>query len=154
MHVEIEQLPTLRLGVVPHFGAYNQIASAFERLGAIAGPAGLFALPSVLLIAAYHDDPDATPIEELRSEACVTIPDGVAMPAGLEERHITAGPYARYIHIGPYEVLGDVWSRFMGEGLPSSGFEVIEGPSLEIYRNDFRTIPPEQLHTDLLVPCR
>jgi AraC family transcriptional regulator len=154
MKVELEQLPALRLGVVPHFGAYNQINKAFETLGAVAGGAGLFAHAGATMVGIYHDDPEATPMNELRSDAGITVPEGVPMPAGLEERRISGGPYARYTHIGPYESLGDVWTRFMGEGLPASGFELIDGPSLEIYRNDPTHTPPDQLHTDLLVPMR
>jgi AraC family transcriptional regulator len=152
MRVEIQHLPPLRLGVVTHRGAYNQIGRAFAQLGAIAGPAGLFAQPAPLSVGVYHDDPDATPIEELRSEAGVTVPDGMPMPQGLEERHIAGGRYAVCTHIGSYDVLGDVWTRFMGEALPASGHQLIEGPALEIYRNDPGSTPTERLHTDLLVP--
>lgn len=154
MQIEIEQLPALRLATITHVGPYNQIGKAFEQLGAIAGRAGLFAHPGAMMIATYDDDPEATPVEELRSRAGISIPDGVPMPAGLEEQRLPAGAYARYTHIGPFEMLGDVWSRFMGEALPASGHEFADGPALEIYRSDMRTTPKEQLRTDLLVPVR
>jgi AraC family transcriptional regulator len=152
MRIELEELPTLRLGVVAHHGAYNQISTAFGKLGEIAGRAGLFAQPNALMLGVYHDDPDATPVGELRSDAGVTMPVGMPLPAGLEERRIAGGRFARYSHIGPYEQLGDVWSRFMGEGLPASEFQLVDGSALEIYRNDPTTTPPDKLHTDLLVP--
>jgi AraC family transcriptional regulator len=152
MHIDIEQLPALRLAVVAHRGAYNQINQAFGTLGSLVGPTGVFARPDTLMIAVYHDDPEATPVAELRSDAGVSLPDDIALPHGLEERRITSGRYARYTHIGSYEQLGDVWTRFMGEGLPATGLHVIDGPALEIYRNDPSTTPTAQLHTDLLVP--
>lgn len=154
MQVDIEQLPALRLATVPHIGPYNQIGAAFERLGAIAGGAGLFAHPGAMMVAAYQHDPDATPVDELRSDAGISIPDTVAVPAGLEELRIAAGRYAKYTHIGRFDVLGDVWSRFMGEAIPASGLRVADGPALEIYRSDMRTTPPDQLQTDLLVPLQ
>ncbi len=51
-------------------------------------------------------------------------------------------------------MLSDVWSRFMGEALPASGYVVADGPGLEIYRSDMRTTPREELRTDLLVRVR
>ena len=41
MEVDIRNMPELRVGTVRHVGPYNQIPNAFERLGALAGPAGL-----------------------------------------------------------------------------------------------------------------
>ena len=154
MHVAIEQLPPLRLATVAHIGPYNQIGAAFERLGAIAGRAGLFAHPGALMVAAYQDDPDATPVEELHSDAGISVPDGVPLPDDVNELRIAGGPYARYEYTGPFTGLGDAWSRFMGEALPASGHIVADGPALEIYRSDMRTTPPELFRTDLLVPVR
>lgn len=152
MQIELEHLPSLRLATVTHIGPYNQIGAAFERLGAIAGRAGLFAYPGALMVATYDNDPDATPPEELTSRAGISIPDDAAIPDGLTEQRLEGGPYARYTHIGPFDVLGDVWSRFMGEAIPASGHTLSAGPALEIYRSDMRTTPKEQLRTDLLVP--
>ncbi len=154
MHIELEQLPPLRVAAVAHVGPYNQIGEAFERLGAIAGRAGLFAHPGAMMLATYDDDPDGKPAEELRSHAGISIPDDVPLPDGAVEQRIDGGTYARYTHIGPFDNLGDVWSRFMGEALPASGHLLADGPALEIYRSDMRTTPKEQLRTDLLVPVR
>jgi AraC family transcriptional regulator len=152
MDVAIEHMPPLRLGTVSHRGPYNQIGKAFEKLGQIAGPSGLFAQPGAAMIATYHDNPDATPAEELRSEAGIIVPEGVPLPPALEEVHIPEGDYAKYTHIGPFEGLGDAWQRLMGEWVPSSGRRLADSPSFEIYRSDMRTTPKEQLRTDIYVP--
>ena len=154
MHVDIEHLPDLRLATITHVGPYNQIGKAFEKLGAIAGQHGLYANPGTLMIGAYHDDPDASAPDDLRSAAGISIPADAPLPPGLSEMRIDGGNYARYTHIGPFDLLGDAWQRFMGEALPASGHIVADGPALEIYRSDMRTTPKEQLRTDLLVPVR
>lgn len=154
MDVHIEHLSPLRLATVVHTGPFNQIGAAFERLGALAGRAGLFAHPGALMVATYDDDPEGKAAEELRSRAGISIPEGIAMPEGLEEQRIAGGDYACHTHMGGYETLGDVWSRFMGEALPSSGHALAEGPALEIYRTDMRTTPKAEWRTDLLVPVR
>lgn len=154
MHIEIEQLPALRLATVTHIGPYDQIGGAFQRLGAIAGRHGLFAHPGAMMLALYESEPGDTPPEERRSLAAISIPDDVPLPDGTEERRLPAGSYARYTHIGSFDGLGGAWARFMGEALPASGHRMGEGPALEIYRSDMRTTPPEKLRTDLLVPVR
>jgi AraC family transcriptional regulator len=40
------------------------------------------------------------------------------LPAALREPPLAAGRYACTLHVGPYEQLGDVWARFLGEWLP------------------------------------
>jgi AraC family transcriptional regulator len=152
MQITLQPLPALRLATVEHVGPFNQIGAAFEKLSAIAGRAGLFAHPGAMMIATYDDDPEGKPAEELRSRACISIPDGIPLPAGLEEQRIPAATYACYTHIGGYDVLGDVWSRFMGEALPASGHMLADGPALEIYRSDMRTTPMAEWRTDLMAP--
>jgi len=152
MEVQIKEMPELRVGAVRHVGPYNQIPQAFERLGSIVGPTGLAGRPDAAMVAIYYDDPDTTPQPELRSDAGITVPERTPLPAGLTEQRLAAGRYARTVHVGPYEQLGDAWARFMGEWLPSSGFRIGQGASYEIYRNTPATVPKEQLLTDLYLP--
>ncbi|HEY8923705.1 MAG TPA: AraC family transcriptional regulator [Polyangia bacterium] len=151
MNVVIENLPALRIAALHHVGPYQNIGEAFGRLGALAGPAGLFR-PGSMMIGLYHDDPDATPADELGSEAGVSIPEGVSLPDGLTEIKLAAGRYAKTTHVGPYDQLHDVWSRFVGQWLPSSGERIGDGPSLEVYHNTPADAPPSQLRTDLYIP--
>ncbi len=152
MDVEIRQMPELRVGTVPHVGPYNQIPEAFGRLGAIAGPAGLFAQPDAAMIAIYHDDPDAVPQDQLKSEAAIAVPEEVPLPDGLVEQRLPGGRYARAVHVGPYEKLGDAWARFMGEWLPASGHRMGDGVSYEVYRNDPTKVPKQELRTEMYIP--
>ncbi len=151
MEVEVRELPSRRVATVRHVGPYNQISRAFARLGAIGGPAGLFRHPEVAMIALYHDDPEATAPEALRSDAGVIIPDSVPVPPGLDEQRIPPGRFATVLHRGPYEQLGDVWARALGEWLPASGFRMGSGPSFELYRNDPTNTPKERLETEIWI---
>ena len=151
MDVEIKEMPELRVGAVKHVGPYNQIPKAFERLGAVAGPAGLLRHAGSM-IAIYHDDPETTPQDQLRSEAALVVPEGIKLPEGLVEEHIAGGRYARTLHVGPYEQLGDVWARFLGEWVPASGNRIGDGVSYEIYLNNPTQVPKQELRTELYVP--
>jgi len=151
MTVEIKQMPQMRVATVRHVGPYNLIPQAFEKLGKIVDHLGVFTRPGVQMVALYHDDPDSTPPEQLRSDAGLVVPEGMALPDGLGEERIPAGRYATTTHVGPYEQLGDVWARFFGEWLPASGHRLGLGVSYEIYRNDPTNVPKDQLRTDLYI---
>jgi len=151
VHIEIEQLPALRVGAVRHVGPYTQVGKAFERLGALAGPAGLFQMPDAVMLGIYHDDPQTTPNEQLRADAAVVVKEGTRLPDGLTERVIPAGRYARATHVGAYDGLPRAWAEF-GASLGSGGYSVGSGPGLEIYRNDMARTPQDELRTDLYMP--
>lgn len=151
MDVDIKDMPELRVATVRHVGPYNQIPKAFESLGAIAGPAGLIRQAESMM-AIFHDDPETTPQDQLRSDAALVVPEGVKLPEGLTEQHIAAGRYARTLYVGPYERLGDVWARFLGEWVPASGNRIGDGVSYEIYLNTPEQVPNTELRTELYVP--
>jgi len=152
MDVSIDQMPELRVGAVRHTGPYMQINRAFAKLGEIVDNAGVKKTKERAMLAIYYDDPETTPPEQLRSEAALTFPENTTLPRGLEEHTIPGGRYAKTTFVGPYEKLGDVWARFMGEWLPASGERVRNSPSYEIYRNTPEDTKPEDLRTDLYIP--
>ena len=152
MNVEIKDLPARRLATVRHTGPYNQVGDAFQRLNTLANEAGLFRYPGAAMLALYHDDPDATPPDQLRSDAGITVSDDVALPSGLAEQRMPAGRYACTVHHGPYDRLGDTWMRFMGEWLPASEHRIGAGASYEIYLNDPMSTPKEKLETEICIP--
>jgi len=151
MNVEIKEMPDLRVAAVRHTGPYSQIPVAFERLNQVVRSTGL-ATRDTPLLAIYHDDPETTAQDQLRSEAGIIVPANARLPEELVEEHIPAGKYACTVHVGPYEQLGDTWARFMGEWLPASGFRVGPGANFEIYRNTPMTAPKAELVTELYIP--
>jgi len=153
MKVEIKQKPALRVGTIRHMGSYMQINEAFKRLGGIAEREGLFKLKGAQMLGIYHDDPESTPVDKLRSDAGIIVPGDVRLPAPLVEQRLPAGSYACTLHVGPYEGLGDVWKGLLGEWIPSSGFRV-EGLGYELYLNMPGTVPKEELRTEICVPVK
>lgn len=151
MDVQIEELGAMRVATVPHVGPYNRIAEAFARLGEVVHENDLLRHASAML-AIYHDDPDTMPSAELRSEAALVVSSDAKLPSELGERTLAGGRYATTTHVGPYEALGDVWARFMGEWLPRSGERVKDAVSFEIYRNTPGQVKKEELRTELYVP--
>jgi AraC family transcriptional regulator len=151
MDIEIRDMPELRVATVAHIGPYNRISEAFARLGGTAGQSGLFG-PDAAMLALYHDDPETTPVAELRSDAAIVISRDARVPDTLGERRIDGGRYACATHVGPYEQLGDAWAQLMGEWLPHSGERMRDGVAFEIYRNTPADTPPQELRTELYIP--
>jgi AraC family transcriptional regulator len=151
MKVEIVQKPALRVASIRHVGPYMQINQAFEKLGQIAGRSGLLGGEPAAMVAIYHDDPESTPPDQLRSDAGLVVPESASLPAPLTEQHLPAGPYACTVHVGPYERLGDSWQRLLGEWVPAHGKRV-DGLSYERYLNMPGEVPKEELRTEICVP--
>lgn len=151
MHVEISETAPVRVAATAHVGPYDTIGEAFGRVGELAGKAGLFAHPDARMIAIYHDDPESTPVDQLRSSAAVIVPDGLAIPDGLHELVLPGGRYARTTHVGPYSGLGQAWAELMGQWLPQSGHTVRDGDCYERYLNSAMDTPADQLRTELFV---
>ena len=152
MDVEIKSKPEMRAAAVRHIGPYNQIGEAFRRLDGIVRGSGL-SKPGSHLIGIFHDNPQSTPPDQLRSDAAVTISPSDTVPKGLTEQHVPGGRYACLVHVGSYEKLGESWGYLMGKWLASSGHRVGGGPSYEIYLNNPMTEPDQQkLKTELCLP--
>ncbi|MEL6915266.1 MAG: AraC family transcriptional regulator [Pseudomonadota bacterium] len=154
--VKIETTPPLRAAVMPHQGAYTQIARAFEQFSAIMTARGLW--PHVRgMIGAYHDDPNDVPEAELRSHAGALVAPGMELPEGLEEIVIPGGKLAKLRVEGPYSGLQAAYDYFYGTWLPGSGEEPRDGAgamAFEFYINSPMDAAPDELLTDICVPLK
>ncbi len=151
MDVNIKQLNPLRVAFVRHVGPYAQCAAAWEKLCAWAGPRGLLG-PTTICLGVCYDDPDVTPPDRIRYDACITVNSEVTPAGEIGVQEVGGGDYAVTVHRGPYERLSETYARLCGQWLPSTGRELRSSPSLEIYRNDPKSTRPEELLTDIYVP--
>jgi DNA gyrase inhibitor len=146
--IRIEEFPGATLAGVPHRGSYLEIGAAFEKLGMELGRCGAEVEPG-RLAAAYFDDPDITPVAELRSLAGVLVGADEAVPEELERQAVPAGRYAVLSHRGPYAELHKAYSFLFGKWLPQSGEAPRAVPTLECYLNTPRDVAPQDLLTEL-----
>lgn len=146
MRVTVKNQPELRVAGIRHIGPYHEIGRTFGRLGGMvaAPPAG------AQMIAVFHDDPDTTPPDQLRSDAAITLPGRASTPNGLIEQRVPAGRYASVIHRGPYEELPKVWAQLKKDWLPANGHHAGQ-PGYEVYLNDPRTTAKPDLLTEIFL---
>ncbi len=76
MEAKIETLDAIKVAFVRHVGPYACCGEAWGRLCAWAGPKGLLG-PQATMLAQSHDDPDVTPPDKLRYDACLVVGDDV-----------------------------------------------------------------------------
>jgi AraC family transcriptional regulator len=149
--VEIVDLPRLRVATIEHRGDYRLTSKAFERLMTVAATTGLLR-PTTRTIGIYHDDPESVAQPELKSSACITVPDDWAPSGELIEGHIEGGRYARIVHAGPYTELKTAYDWLYQTWVPSSADEPRNLPCLEEYLNDPRHVLAKDLETAVMMP--
>ena len=151
--VDITDQPPRRVAAVAHTGPYPEIGGAFEKLSAIISARGLW--PAVRGgVAVYYDDPAAVEAPALRSHAGFVLDEAAAMPAGLDEVRLAAGPAAVLHFKGSYAGLEAAYSYLYGTWLAQSGREPADAPVYEVYLNGPSDVPPEELLTDIVVPLK
>lgn len=140
----------VRVAFMRHLGPYGDVGRTWGRLFAWAGSSGLdLRAPRVLGV--VHDDPEVTPPDKVRYDACLVVDERVR-PEGDVGVQTLAGEYAVTTHQGPYETLGDTYARLCGEWLPTSGRDLGAAPAVELYRNSPRDSRPDELLTDVYLP--
>ncbi len=146
MDVTIVDRPEQRVAGIRHIGPYMEIGREFGRLGGLLKgppPAGSH------MIAIYHDDPDTTPPDRLRSDAALTLSGHTPAPMGLIEQRVPAGRYARTVHHGGYEGLPGAWAAL--KAWATQHGHTLGHPGCEVYLNDPTATPQAELLTEVFM---
>ncbi|MEW5773324.1 MAG: AraC family transcriptional regulator [Thermodesulfobacteriota bacterium] len=151
MEAKIVQVPARRVAYVRHVGPYQNCGAAWGTLCAWAGPKGLLG-PQTQFIGMCHDDPEITPPDKVRYDACIAAPETAVPEGAVGVQELPGGEYASTVHKGPYANLAATYNALCGQWIPAQGREMRHAPSLEIYLNCPDTTPPQDLRTEVLVP--
>jgi AraC family transcriptional regulator len=149
--VHIECLEPIRVCFARHIGPFERVGETWGKLMFWAGPRGLIK-PNTRFIGIWHDDPDVTPPDKLRGDVCFTVEGGVEPGGPYACKELEGGEYAVAVHRGPYESLGETYAMVCGPWAASSGRELADRPAFEMYLNDPRSTPPEELLTSVQIP--
>ncbi len=149
--VRIETIDPVPVAFMRHVGPYHEVGAAFQKLMGWAGPRGLIG-PGVSSIGVYHDDPEVTPPDKLRADACISVRPDFEPEGEIGFQTLAGGACAVAVHRGPYEKLPDVYRALIGEWLPASGRELRAAPPMEFYRNSPMDTKPEDLYTEIYLP--
>ncbi len=141
--VEARGIPEMQVAYVRHIGPYSGDSGLFKgligKLMRWAGPRGLLRFPDTKLLIVYYDNPSITDESRLRTDVCITVPEGTPAEGEIGRMAIPGGRNA----VARFEItpdhFGDAWNAVYGGWLPESGYQPDERPSFEVHLND-----PEQ----------
>ncbi len=128
---EIKNLEPIQTIAISHIGDYSGIAGAFGQLAAWAGANNLWAA-APKMAGVYHDDPMQTPVEKLRSEACLENISGIEPGEGMQRYTISGGKYfVMQVEVTMSEY-GEAWQK-ADEIFNEKGFEYDLRDHYELY---------------------
>jgi AraC family transcriptional regulator len=151
MKVITKRMEPFRVAFMRHVGPYATVGATWDRFLPFLGKEGLLGGSSMLL-GICHDDPEVTPPDKVRYDACVSVDETFVPEGEIGVQVIAGGDYATTTHFGPYDTLGETYAQLLGQWLPRSGRELRAVPCFEVYLNDPQSTDPEDLLTDIYAP--
>ena len=151
MEVSIETLEPMYVAFVRHVGPYHEVGRAWDAVCMHLGKEGLLGADA-RFIGVCYDDPEVTPPDKIRYDACVTVDSDFKAEGAVGVQILAGGNYARVIHEGPYERLNETYAWLFGQWLPQTSYDLRSEPSLEFYLNDPNNTEPDDLLTDIYAP--
>lgn len=153
MNAQVIQQPPIRIVMLRHTGSYDDVGAVFDQLWTWVTANNV---PVQKTIGIYYDNPDYVATAQLRSAACVEVPDSFQFSNNtvlpLEDTQIAGGPYVTTRFVGPYEQLAPIWSQLTRYVEHDLRRQISLNPAYEVYVNDASDTPPDQLITDLYMP--
>lgn len=153
MQAEVREMPEYHVAYVRKMGIYGKetCEQAFNELIQWAGPEGH--LTSGTMLAIYWDNPEVTPPEKCRIDACVSVVQGTKTRAPIGLQTLRGGPYA----VCRFEITVDDFHQAWEEAfvwLVNNGYECDDSPCFEIYRNNAEEHPGGKWIVDICIPIK
>ena len=147
---EVEPFPYC---AIAHTGPYTDMANVIgELVGAMEGQ-GLLVRIRGPLVGVYYNSPVDTAPEDLSWEAGFVVEAQTTTRPPLMLKNWEHKTVAAATHVGPYEEGGAAVAKIMA-WLAARGYEA-DGPVLERYLDAKpETVKPQDLRTEIWVPCR
>ena len=139
----------------PYKGNSKLFSNLFTRLFNWAGPRNLVNFPTTRVISIYHDNPEITDEENLRTSVCISVPEDTEVDGEVGKMQIEGGQYA----IASFELHGPkdyakAWNYVFSEWLPTSGYAPDDKPPFEKYLNNPEE-HPEKIHlVNICIPVK
>jgi len=151
----IKEQPDRFVATMRHVGPYNEIGKVFEKFMGWAGAKGLLQFPTTEMLAVYHDDPSTVDASKLRSDVCITVPQGTEVDGEVKTMAIPGGAFAvAHVEIDATEY-GAAWDKLMEEWMPAHGATAdASRMCYELYLNDPEQHPEKKHIVDICEPVK
>lgn len=153
MDAQVKQMPDFHVAYVRQNGAYGAetCQKAFGELMQWAGTQEPSTLGAVLAV--YWDNPEATPPDQCRTDACIGVPPGTVVEAPVALQTVGGGPHLVCHFEIPTEGFAQAWQEADGH-LQASPYECDQKPWYELYHNDASTHPEGKWLVDICIPIK
>ncbi|MBN1939107.1 MAG: AraC family transcriptional regulator [Candidatus Aminicenantes bacterium] len=152
--VEVREVPALTVAYVRHVGPFPEMKRAYDKLMQWAGPRGLLRFPETKVLGIYHDNPEITETDKLRSDACITVPPETKVEGEVGKMTVPGGLFAvAYAEVGVNE-FGEAWNALMRDWLPGSGYQPDDRMCYELCLNDPKDHPEGKFIIEIHEPIR
>ncbi|MCP4345907.1 MAG: AraC family transcriptional regulator [Desulfobacterales bacterium] len=156
--VEVKEMPELNVAYVRHIGPYkgdvDLFEGLFEKLMKWAGPRGLLQFPETQCLSVYHDNPEVTDEDKLRTSVCITVPKDTKVEGEIGRMTIPGGKFA----VANFEIKSnefeDAWNMLMGGWLPESGYQPDDRLCYELCHNNPKEHPENKHVVDICVAVK
>ena len=124
-------------------------ADLYHTLFGWAGPKGLMT-PTSVFLASYENCPKTTPLDELRLDICMSIPENTEVEGKIHKKVLPGGTYAvMHCELTGPEEYETVWVD-LGEWANKKNYEMdMTRPSYEIYLNNPEEHPEKHSILDI-----
>jgi AraC family transcriptional regulator len=156
--VELVTMDALRVVYTRYTGTYAGLPAAYpgmmQALFEFAGRHHLLVPGQSRMLSIFHDNPEFTGDDRLRTSLCLTIPDGAAVPedGGIGCMLIPAGDYA----VGHFNIrrseYGGAWDFMYAEWLTNSRFQPGDSSPFELYLSPPADGPGGKQQVDIYLP--
>lgn len=144
MNLKVETLPKYRIAYVRQVGPYGPTnIQAMEKLKKWAEENNL--MESAIILGIPQDNPETTPPESCRYDACIVISEDVQLEKSIDESELTGGEYVICQVKHTSEDIQKAWSEIFPY-LQTGGYQIDNKPILERYTGDM-------LHNDYCEIC-
>ncbi len=153
IHAEVKEIPDYTVAYVRKIGPYikETCQPAFGELLQWAGPRNYVGPGKILAI--YWDNPDVTPPEKCRFDACIVVPDGTPPEGQIYLQTIHGGPYAIcHFECKPADI-SQAWDEAFA-WLCASGCDCNDTPCYERYYNNAAEHPEGNWIFDICIPLK
>ena len=153
MQVEVSEMPDLLVAYVRKMGPYGKetCGLAFDELMRWAGPRGHLAEGPLLGV--FWDNPEVTPPEKCRVDACVSVPQGTGTEGQIGLQVLCGGLHAVCRFEIKTEQFYQAWEEAFGWVI-TKGYMCDDRPCYELYHNNAEEDPEGIWCVDICIPLQ
>ncbi len=156
--VEVKTTEEIKALYLRHSGTFSELGPKFQgmihHLVTWTTEKDVLDKENFKLFAVYHDNPEFTAEQNLKTSVCVAV-KGEVKPEG--EMGLMTIPSGRYA-VGHFELDPDqhtgAWNYMYSQWLPQSGLQPAEGYVFEMYMNDPNTHPEKKHIVEIYLPVK